>query len=288
VPLSHAANTVYLATALCRRYGLDTFYAVQNASLAASATIRVQYYDTAGAPKTTDGPYTIDPGQKKSISTCAPSSGLDMTNFTGSARLTSTGAPVVAIGKAQGSAGASAATADVFTAFMGEPQGAARLALPFIRWANDANYNNPANVGGKQRAYIAIQNLETTPIKVNVKYYGKAGGSPVATHRLTVAGLAKGSSNASDAGALGAAGMNPGEFGYYTDNTFGGAVIIEADASNPTAKFIAVARVQHPGVGEDYNAVATGASAGDSYLIPLFHNRGTTSASLGGEGTGVQ
>jgi hypothetical protein len=50
--------------------------------------------------------------------------------------------------------------------------------------------------------------------------------------------------------------MNPGEFGYYTDNTFGGAVVIEADAANPAAKFIAIARVQHPGAGEDYNAVA--------------------------------
>ena len=256
VPLSRAANTIYLATGLCKRFGLDTFYAVQNASLLNSASITVEYFNTDGTSKTTDGPYSIGPGQKKSISTCAPSSGAGMTNFTGSAKLTSTGAPIVAIGKAQGSVGASSATADVFTAFMGEPQGASKLALPFIRWANAANFDNPANVGGKQRAFIAIQNLEATPIKVNVKYYGKSGGSPVATHPLTIAGLAKGSSNASDAGALGAAGMNPGEFGYYTDNTFGGAVTIEADAANPTAKFIAIARVQHPGAGEDYNAVA--------------------------------
>lgn len=256
VPLSRAANTIYVATGLCKRFGLDTFYAVQNASLTTSAAVTVEYFNTDGTSKTSDGPYTIGPGQKKSISTCAPSSGMIMDNFSGSAKLTSTGAPIVAIAKAQGSVGASEATANVFTAFMGEPQGASKLALPFIRWANDANFNNPANVGGKQRAFIAIQNLEATPIKVNVKYYAKSGGSPVATHPVTIAGLAKGSSNASDAGALGAAGMNPGEFGYYTDNTFGGAVVVEADAANPAAKFIAIARVQHPGAGEDYNAVA--------------------------------
>ena len=163
VPLSRAANTIYMATGLCQRFGLDTFYAVQNASLTNSASVTVQYFNTDGTSKTTDGPYAIGPGQKKSISTCAPSSGMDMANFTGSAKLTSTGAPIVAIGKAQGSVGASSATADVFTAFMGEPQGASKLALPFIRWANDANFNDPANVGGKQRAFIAIQNLETTP-----------------------------------------------------------------------------------------------------------------------------
>jgi hypothetical protein len=256
LPLSRAANTVYLATALCQKFGLDTFYAVQNASLASSADITVQYYDTAGVPKTTDGPYTIGPGQKKSITTCAPSSGVAMAGFTGSAKLTSTGAPIVAIGKAQGSVGASSATADVFTAFLGEPQGSSKLALPFVRWANDANYLAPTNVGGKQRTYIAIQNLESDSVKVNVKYYGKAGGSPIATQQLTIPGLSKGNSDASVAGALGQAGMNAGEFGYYTDNSFGGAVTIEADSANPTAKFIAIARVQHPGAGEDYNAVA--------------------------------
>ena len=255
VPLSRANNTIYLATALCQIFGLDTFYAVQNASLSSTATINVTYYDTNGVLKTTDGPYTIGAGQKKSISTCAPSSGMTMTGFTGSAKLTSTGAPIVALGKAQAQVGAGPATADMFTIFMGEPQGASKLALPFVRYANDANYLAASNVGGKQRAFLAIQNLETTTIKVNVKYYGKAGGSPIATQPLTIPALAKGSSNAATAGALGQAGMNAGEFGYYTDGTFGGAVTIEADAANPTAKFIAIARVQHPGAGEDYNAV---------------------------------
>jgi len=255
LPVSRAANTVNMATALCKKFGLDTYYAVQNASLTDPATINVAYYNTDGTPKTTDGPYVIGPGQKQSIATCTPSTGVAMADFTGSAKLTSTGAPIVAIGKAQGMAGASAATADVFTAFMGEAQGASKLGLPFVRWSSDANFNSATNMGGKQRTFIAIQNLENVAAKVNVKYYGKSGGTPIATQELTIAANSKGNSDANAAGALGQQGMNPGEFGYYTDNTFGGAVIIEAHPDNPTAKFIAIARVQHPGAGEDYNAV---------------------------------
>ncbi len=65
--------------------GLDTYYAVQNASLTESAYIEVVYRDTNGATVATDGRYLIGPGGKRSIVTCAPSDGTDMTNFTGSA-----------------------------------------------------------------------------------------------------------------------------------------------------------------------------------------------------------
>lgn len=251
VPLSRASNTLYMATALCEKFELNTAYAVQNASLTGGAQITVQYYDQNGLLKTTDGPYTIGPGQKKSILTCSPNSGVNMSGFTGSAKLISTGAPIVAIGKAAPSAGASAAKANVFTAFLGEPAGFSKIALPYVRWANDANF--AASTGNKQRASLAIQNLETSSIKVNVKYYGKAGGAPLATETLTIPGFSKGNSSPSSAGALGLAGMVPGEFGYYTDGSFGGAAIIEAHPDNPNAKFIAIARLAFPGYAEDYN-----------------------------------
>lgn len=251
MPLGRAANTIYMATALCKQFELDTAFAVQNASLVNNAQITVQYFNPDGSSKTTDGPYTIGPGQKKSIITCSPSSAVDMTGFTGSAKLTSTGAPIVAIGKAAGTAGASPAKANVFTAFLGEPAGFSKIALPYVRWANDANF--AVSTGTRQRASLAIQNLETASVKVNVKYFGKAGGAPLATETLTIAGSAKGNSNPSSAGALGLAGMNAGEFGYYTDGSFGGAVIIEAHPDNPTAKFIAIARLAFPGYAEDYN-----------------------------------
>jgi hypothetical protein len=50
--------------------------------------------------------------------------------------------------------------------------------------------------------------------------------------------------------------MVPGEFGYYTDGTFGGGAIIEA-VTPSTAKFIAIVRANNGGGGsEDYNGPA--------------------------------
>jgi hypothetical protein len=255
LPLSNAANNVYMATALCQRFGLDTFYAVQNASLSDPATITVRYRNTDGSDKATDGPYQIGPGQKRAITTCSPSSGVSMSGFTGSAVIESSGAPIVAIGKAQNSINAGTpATQDVFTGFLGERQGASELALPFVRWASDANFTAASNVGGKQRAFIAIQNLGASTAKVVAEYYDK-NGVKVGEQTLTIPGFSKGNTDANNASALGKNGMNQGEFGYYTDGSFGGSVTVKAHADNPGAKFIAIARVQHPGAGEDYNAI---------------------------------
>lgn len=262
IPLSRVANTIYMATALCQKFGLDTYYAVQNASLTASANVTVTYRNLDGSTKATDGPYPIGPGQKKSITTCAPSNGANMAGFTGSA-VVSTGAgeaPVAVIGKAQcsqatGACNAGSTYQNVFTIFLGEPAGSSKIALPFVRWASDANFTSPSNTGGKQRAALAIQNLGSAEIKVDVKYYDKVGTN-VATQTLTIAPFSKGNSDANVAGALGKGGMNPGEFGYYTDGSFGGSVVIQANSATPSAQFIAIARVQNPGAGEDYNAVA--------------------------------
>jgi hypothetical protein len=255
VPISKAANKINMATGVCERYGLDTFYAVSNSGLTGDAAITVTYNNTNGTQKAVDGPYTIGPGQKKSIRTCDPSDGTDMSNFTGSATVTSIGNPIVVMGKAQNSLNAGTpGTADLFTAFLGEPVGYSEMSFSFVRWANDAQFNDPNNNGGKQRAYLAIQNLEGTSVVIDAEYYDK-NGNIVNTHNLTIAAASKGNTNASLAGALSGAGMVSGAFGYYTDNTAGGGVILKAGAANPTAKFIAIDRVQHPGAGEDVNAL---------------------------------
>lgn len=259
VPLSAAAKKIYMATALCQRFGLDTYYAVQNASLTDDATIVVTYKNLDGSTKTTDGPYDIGPGQKKSITTCAPSVAASggMAGFTGAAVIdvTSGNADIVAIGKAQYSQdGGNPGTADVLTAFLGQANGYSKLAMPFVRWASDANFNSPSNSGGKQRTFIAVQNLENSQIKVNAHYNDK-NGATVKTDVLTIEANSKANTDANSAGALGQNGMNAGEFGYYTDNSFGGGVILEAHPDNPSAKFIAISRVQNPGAGEDYNGI---------------------------------
>jgi len=258
IPLSAAANTIYMSTGVCQKFGLDTFYAVQNASLSASASIVVTYRNTDGTVKTTDGPYTIGAGGKKSITTCSPSTGAAMAGFTGSAVIVSTGAPIAVIGKAQNSLLAGTpATLNVFTAFMGQPAGTSKMALPFVRWAKDSDFNAASNVGGKQRTFIAIQNLESTPIKVTVTFKDKNGATVAANaggsnpQTITIPGFAKANTDANTALVLGAA----GQFGYYTDGTFGGGAVIEAHTDNPTAKFIAIVRAQNPGAGEDYNSM---------------------------------
>ena len=260
-----AASTIYMATGLCKNSGLDTYYAVQNAG-DQPTTVTVDYYNSADGQKKATDSYknpttsvtTLGPGQKWSVNTCKPSDGTDMTNFTGSAVVSSGGQNLVVLGKAQCSSPAGCADSrytDVFTIFMGEKQGASKLALPFVRWAADARFSAATNLGSYQRSYLAIQNLEATETVVDVKYFDKVG-TLCGTHTLTIPAKSKGTSRAPLAtNALGCGSMNPDEFGYYTDGTFGGSVLIEAAAANPNAKLIAIARVQNPGAGEDYNAV---------------------------------
>lgn len=256
LPLSNASNKIYLSTGLCRAFGLDTYYAVQNTSYTDSVQFIVEYFDKEGVKVTADGPYTIGPGQKRSIRTCDPNSGIDMSGFTGSAVITTTdpASRIVALGKAQTQMSEPDYTYNLFTIFNGEYRGYSKLAFPYVRWANDTRFNSSSNMGNYQRTYIAIQNLESTAAKVNVIYYGK-DGQVLATHVLNIPAMSKANTSAYLAGALGKGGMNSGEFGYYPDGSFGGSAILEAHPDNPGASFIAVVRVQHPGWGEDYNGI---------------------------------
>jgi hypothetical protein len=189
-----------------------------------------------------------------------------MTDFTGSAIITSA-APLAVVGKAGCYAGICAtppatpsSNGYVQTAFMGESDGASKLALPFIRWSNDTEYYTSTNKGAKQRCSIAIQNLQTTDSSVKVEYYGKNGGTPLKTITMTIKALSKGNTDPSAAEALEDhylqdTGMITNSFGYYEDGSFGGSVIVKANTTNPSDKYIAIARCGHPAYGEDYNAV---------------------------------
>jgi hypothetical protein len=256
MPLSRASDKIYLSTGLCGAFDLDTYYAVQNTSYTDPVEFIVQYFNKNGQSVTSDGPYTIGPGQKRSIRTCDPSSGKNMSGFTGSAVITTTDpdSKIVALGKAQTLLSEPSSTYNVFTIFNGEERGYSRIAFPYVRWANDTRFTASSNMGTNQRTYIAVKNLEPTASKVNVIYYG-ADGAIVGTHVLTVPANSKVNTSAYLANALGKGGMSPGEFGYYPDGSFGGGAILEAHPDNPAAEFIAIVRVQHPGWGEDYNGI---------------------------------
>lgn len=236
-------QTIYMATALCDRFNplQRTAYAVQNTSTSADANVTVTYSN--GVVETA----TIGPGAKRSFIACsAPNA---QTNFTGAATITSTGADIIVIGKAFFTNGS---PAGFETAFLGEGAGSAKLALPYVRYASDAKYND----GTRQRTNIAIQNIGSSPVSgVTVQYLNK-NGTVVGTHTLdTIDPGAKANSKPTDAGSsnelveFGSPDANPG-------GGFGGAAVINAPAGS---QLIAIGRVSSSVngnlVAEDYNAI---------------------------------
>jgi len=233
------ATTVYMPTALCNFYGTTTYYAIQNIDDANTANVTVTYSNGNTDTK------SIGPGQKASFNACDKNSA----GFSGAATITSTGAQIVAIGKVGG--------AGRYTAFLGETGGASRLALPYVRWTSDTNYN----AGTRQRAFIAIQNIGTSTVNnVQVKYMNK-NGEVVGIHTISsIAPGAKANSKAIDATLqAGHTQAELDEFGTPDANPgggYGGSVIVEGPSGS---KLVAVVRISSKVgsgvVAEDYNGI---------------------------------
>jgi len=236
--VSGGANTVYMPSALCNAFGgFNSAYAVQNTSTTADASVTVTYSNG-----NSEGPVTVAAGTKRSFQGCAVNPG----NYSGSATIVSTGAPIVAVGKV-GGLGTS-------TAFVGATSGGQYLAMPYIRWTQTQFTN-----GNRQRANIAIQNIgaDLPASSVVVKYVDK-NGAVVATQTLgAIPAGGKVNSNPFTATPAQA------EFGYYPDATFGGGAIIEGPAG---AQLAAIVRINSfvpatgETVGEDYNGTIIPAS----------------------------
>ncbi|MEM2045886.1 MAG: hypothetical protein QXO20_06905 [Candidatus Bathyarchaeia archaeon] len=230
------AKKLYMPSALCDVYGGQrTSYAVQNTSLTTSTSVKVTYYP--GGLSVTK---SIGPGAKASFSACETVSA----GFVGSAVVESTTTDVIAIGKAFG--------AGLSTAFLGESQGYAKLALPYVRWAPDSYYLN----GSRQRTYIAIQNVGNDTIPANsitITYTDPFGHTGTHTYNQALAPGAKFNSNASLAGLTWFGMAEPPASG------FGGGALITCTA--PNCQLIAVARVAtyvpatSSTAAEDYNGM---------------------------------
>lgn len=248
--VSAGALTAYMPSALCKfsTQLLTVFFAVQNTNNSQTATITATYYDLSGTVVSTEI-RTAAPNGKTSFNTCT----VNGTNFTGAAKLTSD-QPIIVIGKARNDAALGAQ--GISTAFLGVTQGYTKIALPYIRWGNDANYT-PAV--GKQRAFLTIQNVGSSALTGNivVKYYD-LNGVISSTHTIPVTNLQPGQKVNSNP-RLGLA--NPTdpnyEFGYY-GAAFGGSAVIEGPAGSQLG---VVVRLQNPTssgagfAGEDYNGV---------------------------------
>jgi hypothetical protein len=233
------ASTIYMPSALCNfgpNHDQNTAFAVQNTSLTTATNVTVTY-----KPGDFTETKPILKGAKASFTTCL-ASGVT-TGFIGSAVLTSDTTPIIAVGKVYG--------AGMSTAFLGQPSGVAKLALPYVRWAPDAYYNN----GSRQRTNIAIQNVGSGTIpagSISVTYTDSFGHTGTHTYNSDLAIGAKFSSNAVLAGLTWFGMSEPPAASY------GGGVLINCTA--PGCQLIAIGRVStyvsaSSTATEDYNAM---------------------------------
>ncbi len=235
--VAQGANKIYMPSMLCkyRPEQQMSYYAIQNAG-STTATVTIQFYNTAGAQVGTMSGTDIPPGGKISVQPCVY--GVPE-NTSGSAVIESVGAPVIAIGKISANNG-------LATAFVGQPAGYNKVALPYIRWAADPSRDF--------RAYIAIMNVgNASATNIVAKYYdgnGSLAGTHVVANASNPLGVfIKRNSDPYTAGAL-----HPtyNDFGFHPS---GGAVEIESD--QPIVVVVRLARNVSLGTvtmfGEDYN-----------------------------------
>ncbi len=239
--VAEGATTFYMPSALCNyvvsNQNTNTSYAIQNTSLTTSTDVTVTYSNSIAQTK------TIGAGAKASFVACQ-ATGMT-SGFIGSATVTSTATPVVAIGKAYG--------AGLSTAFEGVAQGAgsAKVALPYVRYATDANWN----AGIQQRVFITIQNIGSADISGDVVVqYVTCTGTVAGTHTIT-GGIAVGAKKNSNA-TLTAEHLT--EFGLCGNGgpQFGGGAMITAPAGSQlavVARVVTLDTATNLPVGEDYD-----------------------------------
>jgi hypothetical protein len=241
--VAEGATTFYMPSALCN-FDIgggnltNTSFAVQNTSLTTATDVTVTYSNAAFMTK------TIGAGAKASFVACQATNSVQ--NWKGSATITSSATPVIAVGKAYG--------AGLSTAFVGAAAGSGseKVALPYVRYASAANWAS----GAQQRVFITIQNIGAAAITDNiVVQYISCTGAILATHTIStdVAPGDKVNTNASAAGLT-----EFGTCGAPGGPAFGGGAMITGPAGSELA---AVARVQTLDtvlgltVGEDYNGL---------------------------------
>ncbi len=233
-------TTVYMPSAMCQYSAAlnNSNFALQNTSPTSSATATTTFSPGGVVYKVTLGPYS-----KASVNACTAGNAA---GWLGAATITST-LPIIAIGKISGGG--------LSTAFLGftPDMGASTVALPYIRWASLANYDN----GTKQRTFITIQNIGDSTIgadTVKVKYYD-ANGVLVSTHTIgsAVAKGAKAGSNPNHADTT----NTTYEFGYTPS---GGGAMVEGPAGSKLGVVVrASSKISAPeSAGEDYNGIAVG------------------------------
>jgi hypothetical protein len=253
--VSGGSKPVFVATALCNAFGgASSAYAVQNVDPIGTAakTVTVNYKGinrTNNTPVTGSASSTISPGAKFSFLACQ-GTGIPQLEFSGAATIQSD-ASLVVIAKVFG--------AGLNTAWLGEGTGSQRLAFPYVRYTDDANYGAGKNY---QRVNMALQNVGPNTVNNVVVEYRDKNGTLLGTHTIaSIESGAKANSNATN--ATPAAGVDPAKlllFGNPESNPgggFGGGATVIGPAGST---LIGVARVSSKvgtgQVAEDYNGIA--------------------------------
>jgi hypothetical protein len=248
IPLAAGAQTIYVASALCKvgAGSQTTFVAVQNLSFTSSTVVTVTY--AAGANQPGQATNTLPPLAKWSFNPCQTNGDLP---YNGAATITSSSQPIAAVGKNNQTSGTQPRYS---TAFLAQASGASRLAVPYIRWS-------PSSPGTDFRSSIAIQNLGAIiPAgQLIVRYYAPDG--TLVNTCTSVAALATGQKANSNVAAAFAGGTNFNCTTTQSDNgdsySFTGSAVIEGPAG---ANLIAIIRNTTPADStqihtEDFNAI---------------------------------
>jgi hypothetical protein len=213
--VSAGSNTVYMASMQCNAFSDQqiSYYAIQNTSVISTASVVVSYYDNVGNLLMATPSRNLNPLDKLSVNPC--SDGVASGKY-GSSVISSTGAPIIAVGKVKANNG-------LATAFVGAAAGSAKVALPYVRWA--------ATPATDYTTYLAVMNVGGgNATNVQAKYYD-GSGTLKATHALaTVANpqapFIKRNTDATTAGAL----QSNGTFGFPVGAIpTGGSVEITSD-----------------------------------------------------------
>lgn len=229
------SKTIYMPFALCYAMGgMSTTYYVFNPDPTLPATVTVRY--NTGKVET----QTVAALSQTYFNACKPSG--TAAGYSGSAVISSTGPAILSIGtfKLMG----------MSATFTGQTAGGEMLALPY------APYSTSGYAGGqKSRTTIAVMNLSNSLAAgvVKARFYGRDGTLAGTVSLPAIAAGARVDLTAAQIGTAGA------EFGYYSDGSSGGSVVIQGPAGS---KLVATALV--------LNTAGSSAYAGDAYnaVIP--------------------
>ena len=232
--IAGGGTTIYMPVAMCYALGgMSTSYFVFNTDPVQTATVTVTY----NSGKFESQSLTSRTGRY--FNACTPKS--TVSGYSGYATIKSNGPLILAKGVIK--------NLGVSATFMGQSTGVDKLAFPFASYSA-----SQYTTGQRSRTTISVMNLggNLAAGAVKAKYFGK-DGKLIGTY--TFPAFASGVRIDTNAAQLGAAGA---EFGYYSDGTTGGSVLLEGPAGSSLMAVGFVLNVVSSGVysGEMYNGIS--------------------------------